>query len=244
MSNTQPVGDEIPEGCELIEVHVTELRLLFNAIDPSPPRERDLDPKADEFIVGWARAAPRDARLALQVDVDRPGVPDEVDAVRDAVHHHFADRAANAQRRLTQLFRDGRTSLLIGVTFLFAAVLLGGAAVRAFGPTPVSSLFRESMIIAGWVAMWRPLQIFLYDWWPIRAERRLYDRLSVMPTRVDFTTATSDAGAAKEERLPARAASWSVIGRRIGAPFAVGTKRTRLTLTAAASAAHASTEFR
>jgi len=56
MSNTGSVGDEIPVSCELIEVHVTELRLLFNPIDPSPPRERDLDPKAEEFIVSWARA--------------------------------------------------------------------------------------------------------------------------------------------------------------------------------------------
>jgi len=152
MSNTGSVGDEIPVSCELIEVHVTELRLLFNPIDPSPPRERDLDPKAEEFIVSWARAAGRDARLALQIDVDQPGVPDEADAVSDA------------------------------------AFLLAGAVVRALGQTSVSALVRESMIIGGWVAMWRPLEIFLYDWWPIRAERRLYDRLRVMPTRVTFPT--------------------------------------------------------
>jgi hypothetical protein len=34
---------------------VAELRQLFNAIDPSPFRERDLDPRAEEFIVEWAR---------------------------------------------------------------------------------------------------------------------------------------------------------------------------------------------
>jgi hypothetical protein len=39
--------------------------------------------------------------------------------------------------------------------------------------------------------MWRPLEIFLYDWWPIRAERRLYDRLSAMPIRITFKTAST-----------------------------------------------------
>jgi hypothetical protein len=200
MSNTLSVGDEIPANCELIEVHVTELRLLFNPIDPSPPRERDLDPKAEEFIVGWARAARRDARLALQIDVDRPGVPDEVDAVGDAVHNYFTERSASAHRRLSQLLRDGRTSLLIGLIFLVAAFTLAGAVVRGLGQTTISALFRESMIIGGWVAMWRPIEIFLYDWWPIRAERRLYDRLGVMPARVTFTTASPDAGASREDR--------------------------------------------
>lgn len=36
-------GDAIPPKCEVIEVRVAELRQLFNAIDPSPFRERDLD---------------------------------------------------------------------------------------------------------------------------------------------------------------------------------------------------------
>ena len=45
---------------------------------------------------------------------------------------------------------------------------------------------RESLLIGGWVAMWRPLEVFLYDWWPIRAEARLFDRLSAMPVRIEY----------------------------------------------------------
>src|SRR5262249_43881467 len=46
-------GDPLPPKCAVIEVHVGELKQLFDAIDPSPFRDRDLDPKAEEFIVGW-----------------------------------------------------------------------------------------------------------------------------------------------------------------------------------------------
>ena len=71
-------GDAIPPKCAVIEVHVGELRQLFNSIDPSPFRNKDLDPKAEEFIVGWAKDLPRDAALALIVDLDRQaGLPDE-----------------------------------------------------------------------------------------------------------------------------------------------------------------------
>jgi hypothetical protein len=38
-------------------------------------------------------------------------------------------------------------------------------------------------VIGAWVALWRPIEIFLYDWWPIRAEARLFDRLSQMEVR-------------------------------------------------------------
>jgi len=74
----QSSGDVIPPNCEVIEIRVADLKQLFNAIDASPFRERDLDPDAAEFIVGWAREAPRDAKLALLVELDRaPGRADE-----------------------------------------------------------------------------------------------------------------------------------------------------------------------
>ena len=47
-------GDSIPANCQVIEVHVAELKQLFNAIDPSPFRQKDSDPAAEEFIM-WAK---------------------------------------------------------------------------------------------------------------------------------------------------------------------------------------------
>ena len=45
------------------------------------------------------------------------------------------------------------------------------------------------LFIGGWVSMWRPLEIFLYDWWPIREEARLSDRLAAMPVRIKYMNA-------------------------------------------------------
>src|SRR3954467_13825997 len=99
-------GDAIPSNAVQIEVHVDELKRLFNAMDPSPFRERDLDPNAEEFIVGWAREAPRDAQLALLVHLDRPpGLQDESAALRDAIHEFFSNRAQVTRRRLRHLLR-------------------------------------------------------------------------------------------------------------------------------------------
>jgi hypothetical protein len=189
MAENLSVGDELPPNCELIEVHVTDLRMFFNPIDPSPPTERDLESKAEEFIVDWARSARRDSLLALQIDVDTPTPPEEAETVGAAVHEFFRQRSMSANRRLSQLFRVGRTSLLIGVASLAVAVFLASLVDGAFGDRAVGALVRETLVIGGWVAMWRPLEIFLYDWWPIRAERQLYDRLSVMPVRVTLNVA-------------------------------------------------------
>jgi hypothetical protein len=181
-------GDPIPVNCERIEVRVSELKQLFNAMDPSPFREKDLDPSAEQFIVGWARDAPRDATLALLVYLDRPaGVPEEPAILRDAVREYFAHRADTTRRQLRLLLRVGRTSLMIGVVCLAVSIGLGNLIGHWLEGRQIGEILRESLLIGGWVAMWRPLEIFLYEWWPIRAEARLHDRLSAMPVRIAYT---------------------------------------------------------
>jgi hypothetical protein len=187
-NHNRSAGDAIPETCKVIEIHVTELKQLFNAIDPSPFREKDLDPKADEFIVSWARDLPANATLALLVYLDRPaGIPEEAAILRDAIHEYFSQRAVASRRRLRQLFRVGRTSLLIGITCLAASLLVGDVIASTFTGSHVGQVLRESLLIGGWVAMWRPMEVFLYDWWPIRFEATLFDRLSLMPVRIAYT---------------------------------------------------------
>lgn len=189
--NKPSAGDTIPAKCSVIEVHIGELRQLFDAIDPSPFRDKDLDPKAEEFIVGWAKDLPRDAVLALVVDLDRvAGLPDEAAVLRDAVHEFFRHRAERYRQRLRELFRVGRTSLVIGLVALAAAIALGDFVANLLKGSRIGEIVRESLIIGGWVSMWRPLEVFLYDWWPIRDEARLSDRLASMPVRIRYLKAT------------------------------------------------------
>jgi hypothetical protein len=188
-----PARDVIAPSPSVIEVRVAELRRLFNAIDPSPFHERDLDPRAEAFIVDWARELPRDAPLALRVHLDRAcGRDDEADKLGEAIHEYFAARALDQRRQLRELFRRGRISLAIALVFLGAAMaasdVIGGLTANRF-----AAVVSEGLLIGGWVAMWRPLEVFLYDWWPIKREAELFDRLSVMPVRINHHVHDADA---------------------------------------------------
>ena len=79
--------DGIPPNYGVIEVHVDQINRLFNALDPSPFRERDLDPKAEEFIVESGAEFRTDQPLALIVHLDQQDcAPDETRVLREAVH--------------------------------------------------------------------------------------------------------------------------------------------------------------
>jgi hypothetical protein len=171
-----------------IEVHVAELRQLFDEMDPSPFHDRDLDPRAAEYIVGWARELPSRASVSLRIHLDRSaGSAEEATLLGDTIRQFFGGRGTATRQRLKQLFRSGRISLLIGLAFLMAAFAASQLVGRLLAANPIGELLRESVLIGGWVAMWRPIEIFLYDWWPIRAEARLYDRLAAMPVRIQYS---------------------------------------------------------
>ena len=178
-------GDELPPHCQVLKIHIGTLDQLFNSMDPAPFRERDLDPNAEEFIVGWARELRADGPLALLVHLDKqPGTAEEAAMLKDAVRKFFEQRAIVTRQRLHQLLRVGRISLIIGLLFLALSIATGNLAVQLMGEGHFNSVVRESLLIGGWVAMWRPLEVFLYDWWPILSEARSFDRLRGMAVRI------------------------------------------------------------
>jgi hypothetical protein len=85
----------------------------------------------------------------------------------------------------------GRTSLAIGLVALASAIALGDFLAALMKGSRIGEIVRESLTIGGWVSMWRPLEIFLYDWWPIRSETRLSERLAAMPVRIRYANATA-----------------------------------------------------
>ena len=159
-----------------IDLRIVQLSELFNSMDPTPFHHRDLDPNAEKFLESWALQFPQDSHFRIIVHIEKMPPEDPAPLVAEAIHNHFEDKSVLAKRTLRLLMQEGRTSLLIGVGFLalclFAAELLSGFAHSTF-----LRLLKESLLIGGWVAMWRPLQIFLYGWWPIVRKGKIYRNL-------------------------------------------------------------------
>ena len=172
----------------VIELRLREIAQLFNSLDPSPFLDRDLDADAEEFIASWAAEIPTHRELALVIHLATPPVP--ALNVPEAVRAYFNHRAEHKQREFGQLLRRGRLSLLVGVGFLAVCLTASSLLTRWLDGAPAEVL-KESLIIIGWVAMWRPLEIYLYDWWPLRAERRNLQRLARMEVKVIVQATTS-----------------------------------------------------
>lgn len=167
-------------GTILIEIRLDNIMQLFNSLDPFPFHGRDLDRDAEEYIVGAARefALKTPLKLVLYLASATAEDPSNHELER-AIHHYFLYKAQATDRKLRLTLRQGRLSLMIGLAFLFACLSLISL-IGNLGASPLSKLIQEGLLIGGWVALWRPIEIFLYDWWPIRDERNIYAKLSLI----------------------------------------------------------------
>lgn len=167
-----------------IQISLRDLNQLFNSMDPSPFHEKDLDHDAEEFIESWVSEFPRREPVSLVIYLQQwPDSADPQEIVHRAIHNYFTYRAQLNRMEFTRLMKQGRTTLLIGFTFLAVCLLLSQFIAPLAG-SALHGLVRESLLIAGWVALWKPMEIYLYDWWPLRRRGAILKKMSRMNVEV------------------------------------------------------------
>jgi hypothetical protein len=91
---------------------------------------------------------------------------------------------AELRREVELTRRRGLQALWVGLPFLAICLGLSGIATAMLGTTGLGNVASNSFVIIGWVALWRPAEVLLYDWWPLRHRIRLLQRLELAPVRM------------------------------------------------------------
>jgi len=170
--------------------HQIELRLqsaeqLFDPFDPFPMPTRDLARGAEDYIVGWALEFPPDEQIGLRIYLpSESGAGADVEGLRAAISSHFLYRARRTRADMRELLAIARVSLVIGLVVLAACIGLRQMLRGILPEGAVAGFIGEGLVIVGWVANWRPIEILLYEWWPLARRRRLFKRLAAAPVDV------------------------------------------------------------
>jgi hypothetical protein len=166
-----------------IDLHVHRVEQLFDGRDPAPFLERDLDEDASTYLYDAATDIPRDRSLKIVITVghelDPLGGPATIEA---AVRAHFQHAAEQVGRQLRSQRQFGRVALAGGLTVLVLLLALAEA-VRERLPGHWDEVVQTGLVIMGWVALWKPIEVLLYDWWPLVQQRKELQRVAA--ARID-----------------------------------------------------------
>jgi hypothetical protein len=181
----------------LIEVRLNTVRQLFNTLDPSPFHEKDLDSAAEHYLVSAVEELPADADFKVVVHLPAAELATaQARLLPEAIHNYFAWQTSEAHRRLRGHLREARDALVLGTLFLALCVTMS-----AFVGTHLTGLLAEFLsegtLIIGWVALWRPVDLFLYAWRPLRRQWRNLERIAGASVELRSDGRLSVAGAAR-----------------------------------------------
>jgi len=171
----------IPTGVSTIIIKLAHPRQLFNSFDPYPFLGDNLDEDAHKYIVAYARDAPSRDEFHIIVKVHRYEPLDEQIQlqIKEAIQNYYLQMAIQTERNLRATLRIGGYNVLIGLAVLVLCITLA----RLLNPDDESTntwrmLMVQSLGMLGWVALWNPMDILLYAWWPVLSNIRLYRRIS------------------------------------------------------------------
>jgi hypothetical protein len=181
----------MPDRLKEITVAVDDVSELF--------QERRFNPFTDDAgaissIAGLAQAPHlvselSKARLHVVLPADKI-TPDTERHVQAALQRYCAHMTAEVRQRLAAMRWVGLRTSLIGIIFFGLSVIASAAAQRlAFVPDQLRTIASESIIVAGWVLLWQPLDTLVQGWWPQWQEERTFRALGAIPLRVSAAPA-------------------------------------------------------
>jgi hypothetical protein len=167
----------------IIELRLDDPVALFEPLEVSPFSEKHLNEKVEQFILHCAREEPTAEFTIVMHFPAGTQVNQAEPALLASIPRHFAHRAREEAGRIRSLIREATRDLMAGLVFLFLCGLAGVAALKLF-PGPIGLFVEQGLLILGWVALWRPVDLFLYELRPLRNTRNLMSALGRAQVRL------------------------------------------------------------
>ena len=142
----------------------------------APYRKRTINRDAEDFIVEEAENLSRKEVIKVVVHLLSPE-SEKKDDIEIALHRHFCYRKEQSQKKFKRVLQYGWRTLVIALGLLVVLFSLTEIGIRLWPENRIAMFIRESFIILGWVALWRPMELLLYDWYPIKRDIELFRRL-------------------------------------------------------------------
>ena len=137
---------------------------------------RVLHPDVEEFIIEEAEKLQRHSKIHITVRVEEHSF--NAKEIAGIIHKHFDGKREKEKLQLQKSLRLGWRSLFVGFIFLTVMFLLTKVLVTVLSENALMITLRELFIILGWVALWRPAELLLYEWRPYEHNAKLFERIT------------------------------------------------------------------
>jgi hypothetical protein len=164
----------------ILEVRILNVEQIFDNRDPAPFRDRDLDPDFIDYLVDGVRDLGTAKPIRIIVWLEQACPPGQI---AEAVHNSFEHALERIHRNRREHVRSGWIALAIASVAILVLTGLGQVVAMTI-PNALGVALQTALEISGWVFMWRPIEVLIYDGIPVRRERRVLRAIRAAPIDV------------------------------------------------------------
>jgi hypothetical protein len=183
-SEMNVIGKDAPTE---LTIHAPELRELFS--------ERDFDPFVDRAnalqsiaqIARFPNLTSSLPKMRLRVVLPPQEVSEQTQPhVERAIARYCSHKLAELGLQMEEWRHEALSAFVWGLGFFAISLLLTAGIERTgFLPEAIRTLAVETLVIAGWVIMWQPMDTLILGWLPIRRQERVFRAIASMHTTIE-----------------------------------------------------------
>jgi len=163
------------DSVQEIILHIHKINELLNS-PGAVFRKRTLNSDTEEFIVEEAEGLSRSSifKMIIHLKISEEKYKEEI---APAIHRHFCYRKEQSQKIFKRTLNYGWRNLMIAIVLLGVIYTILEISIHIAPNNGVVKFIRESFVILGWVVVWRPMELLLYDWYPIKRDIKIFSKL-------------------------------------------------------------------
>jgi len=152
----------------VIDIQIDDIDQMYDKRDPTPFKKKDLDDDAYEYILTSAYEIGKTKYNKIKIIIKDQPSEERVSSLKYAIKDFFEYRQYITYKKFKNILFQGLKSLIIGLLFLAFSIAFANSSYQFIDNSFFKEFFKELCLLIGWVSMWKPVNIFLYEWWPLR----------------------------------------------------------------------------
>lgn len=169
-------------------IYLADVQHLFGTADIDPLRGETIHDSGIDQLLDVLKARPRSAPPPERIIIHLPvssAIPDLAALLQASIGRYCGIQRRLAQQKLNETRIEAQYALVTGLIIWAVCLAAFTLFVRMFEAYGIQNqLFSEGFIIAGWVSLWRPVELIFYEWRPYAREMQLFDEIRKMSVEI------------------------------------------------------------
>lgn len=170
------------------EEHFHELVLYLDDIQylfTEPEPDSDMYVSGIDYLYSEIKIYTRHDRFAVTIALPQEKMREDLgERTREKIKRYCHFKIRENEKDLLAQRHERSNALKVGLFVLVVGLVLAGI-FTFIGQSGINTILAaicviigQGFVIAGWVAMWQPAELLLYDWWPYRRDIRIYEQIA------------------------------------------------------------------